>query len=176
MKSTLLFICSLLCLAFFSWQLMLTAAPIEPSKEAFEQVVDPQGAELLLKNQQGFNWIIGMTNMVLAFIGVAASFICLFLLRRPNTLHWFRVGLFGLNIIIMLTCATLFCVTMVETMQATPQCLKLCWPWQDSFWIHAIHRVQQAGMFLGLCCGMLGGVNCTAFYYSHARRRMYYSN
>ena len=54
MKSTLLFICSLLCLAFFSWQLVQTGQPIEPSKDAYEQVMDAKAAELLLKDQQGY--------------------------------------------------------------------------------------------------------------------------
>lgn len=176
MKSTLLLICTLLCLAFFSWQLVLTAAPVEPSKEAFEQVVDPQGAALLLKNQQGFNWGVGMLNMTVAGVGAFCSIICLFLLRKPAVLHWFRIGLFGANVLIVLACATLFCVTLVETLQPEPHCLKLCWPWQDSFWDHAIKHVQQAGMFLGLCCGMLGSVNCAAFYLERARRRQYYKD
>ena len=176
MKSTLLFICSLLCLAFFSWQLVLTGAPMEPSQEAFAQVVDPKGAELLLKNQQGFNWGVGMLNLMLAGVASLGSIICLFLLRKPTVLHWFRLGLFVANVLIMLACATLFCVTLIETMQPEPQCMKLCWPWQNSFWEHALKHVQQAGMFLGLCCGMLSGVNCTAFYLARARRRMYYGD
>ncbi len=173
MKSTLLFICSLLCLAFFSWQLVQTGQPIEPSKDAYEQVMDAKAAELLLKDQQGFNWIVGMLNLVMASVATVVAFCSLFLLRKPALLHWLRLGLFFANILIVISCAILFGVTLVETMQPTPRCLGPVWPWTSSFWEHAIKHVQQAGMFLGLCCGMLGGVNCAAFYYARARRRMY---
>lgn len=173
MKSTLLLICSLLCLAFFSWQLVLTGQPIEPTADATQQVLDAQGAAALLQSQQSFNRGVGMLNMVVAGLAAVLAFICLFLLRRPSALHGFRLALFIANVIIVISCATLFGVTLVETMQPMPRCLRPVWPWTASFWEHAIKHVQQAGMFLGLCCGMLGGVNCTAFYYARARRRMY---
>ena len=173
MKSTLLFICSLLCLAFFSWQLVQTGLPLEPTKDAFEQVKDAKAAEQLLLSQQNFNWGVGMLNLAVAAVAALVAVFSLVLLRKPAALHWIRVGLFSANVVIVLSCLTLFGVTLVETMQPMPRCLGPVWPWTHSFWEHSIKHVQQAGMFLGLCCGMLGGVNCTAFYYARARRRLY---
>lgn len=120
MKSTLLFICSLLCLAFFSWQLVQTGLPLEPTKDAFEQVKDAKAAEQLLLSQQNFNWGVGMLNLAVAAVAALVALFSLFLLRKPAALHWIRVGLFSANVVIVLSCVTLFGVTLVETMQPMP--------------------------------------------------------
>ena len=173
MKSTLLFICSLLCIAFFSWQLVVTGAPLPPSEEAFSQVIDAKAAEALLLSQQHFNSGVGILNLSLAVAAILAAVLSLFFLRRPRPLKWFRGSLLTANIIILITCAVLFLITLMESMQSTPQCLTLVWPWKHSFWEIAISHVQQAAMFLSLCGGMLSGVNCAAFYLFYRRREMY---
>lgn len=173
MKSTLLFICSLLCLVFFSYQLIQTGAPLPPSEAAFSQVVNPKEAEALLLSQQSFNSGTGTLNIALAGAALAAAFVSLFFLRRPKVLRWFRGGLLTANILILISCLVLFGITLIESTQPTPQCLELVGLWQNSFWAIAIKHVQQAGMFLGLCCGMLSGVNCTAFYLFYRRRQIY---
>ena len=173
MKSTLLFICSLLCIAFFSWQLVITGNHLPPSADAFSQVVDAKAAEALLLSQQSFNSGVGILNLCLTVLAMLASVLSLFFLHTPRPLKWLRGSLLTANIIILISCVVLFLITLMESMQHTPQCLALVWPWKHSFWEIAIKHVQQAGMFLGLCCGMLGGVNCAAFYYARARRRMY---
>lgn len=173
MKSTLLFICSLLCLAFFSWQLVMTGIPLPPSEEAFVQVADPKAAAILLQSQQGFNSWVGTLNLVLSGLAVVVASVSLFFLRKPRPLRWFRAVLLTANIIVLLACLILFGITLMESMQAEPACLQLVHPWQNSFWARAIKHVQQAGMFLGLCCGMLSGVNCAAFYLFYRRRQVY---
>ena len=173
MKSTLLLICSLLCLAFFSWQLVATGAPLPPNQEAFEQVVDARAAEALLLSQQGFNSGVGMLNLWLALVALAAAVTSIFFLKMPRVLRWFRGGLLTANIIVLLACLSLFLLTLLESMQPEPQCMQLVHPWKFSFWAQALQHVQQAAMFLSLCCGMLSGVNCTAFYLFHRRREMY---
>ncbi len=173
MKSTLLFICALLCLIFFSWQLVATGAPLPPSPEAFEQVVAPKDAEAILLSQQSFNNWVGVLNLWLAGLALAAAFASLFFLQKPRILRWFRGGLLAANIIILIACIILFLVTLIESTQPDPQCLQLVYPWQNSFWSRAIKHVQQAAMFLSLCCGLLSGVNCTSFYLFYRRRQIY---
>lgn len=173
MKSTLLFICSLLCIAFFSWQLVITGDPLPPSEEAFSQVNDAKAAEALLLSQQSFNSGVGILNLSLAALAITASVVSLFFLNKPRQLKWFRGGLITANIIILIASAVLFLITLMESMQTTPQCLTLVWPWKHSFWEIAIKHVQQAAMFLSLCGGMLSGVNCAAFYLFYRRREMY---
>ena len=173
MKSTLLFICALLCLIFFSWQLVATGTPLPPSAEAFEQVVEPKAAESILHSQQSFNNWVGVLNLWMAGLALAAAFASLFFLQKPRTLRWFRGGLLAANIIILIACITLFLVTLIESNQPEPQCLQLVYPWQNSFWSRAIKHVQQAAMFLSLCCGLLSGVNCTSFYLFYRRRQIY---
>lgn len=173
MKSTLLFICSLLCLAFFSWQLVVTGDPLPPDPEAFEQVVNPREAEALLLSQQAFNSGVGLLNLWLSVVALAAAITSIFFLRKPRILRWFRGGLLTANIIVLMSCLSLFLLTLLESMQPDPQCLQLVHPWKVAFWTQALKHVQQAGMFLSLCCGMLSGVNCTAFYLFHRRRQIY---
>ncbi len=173
MKSTLLFICSLLCIAFFSWQLVITGDPLPPSEEAFSQVIDAKAAEALLLSQQSFNSGVGILNFSLAALAITASVVSLFFLNKPRLLKWFRGGLITANIIILIACAVLFLITLLESMHTTPQCLTLVWPWKHSFWEIAIRHMQQAAMFLSLCGGMLSGVNCAAFYLFYRRREMY---
>ena len=173
MKSTLLFICSLLCIAFFSWQLVITGNHLPPSADAFSQVVDAKSAEALLLSQQSFNSGVGILNLSLTALAMLASILSLFFLRQPRPLKWFRGSLLTANIIILISCVVLFLVTLMESIQHTPQCLTLVWPWKHSFWEIAIKHVQQAAMFLSLCCGMLSGVNCAAFYLFYRRREMY---
>ena len=173
MKSTLLFICALLCIAFFSWQLVVTGNPLPPSEEAFSQVVDARAAEALLLSQQSFNSGVGILNLCLAALAMLAALMSVFFLHKPRLLKWFRGGLLTANIVILIACALLFLITLMESMHHTPQCLTLVWPWKHSFWEIAIKHVQQSAMFLSLCCGMLGGVNCAAFYLFYRRREMY---
>lgn len=173
MKSTLLLICTLLCLVFFAVQIMHTGQPIPPTAEAFEQVVAPREAEAYLADQQSFNSAIGIVILSLASLALVGAFTCLFFLGNEPAMRCFRVGLMVANILIFISCATLFGVTLLETMQPTPQCLQLRWPHLESFWAQAIKHVQQAAMFLGLCCGMLSGVNCMAFYLFYRRQNMY---
>lgn len=173
MKSTLLFICSLLCLVFFSWQLVVTGDPLPPSPEAFEQVADPKGAEAMLLAQQNFNSMVGVLNLWLAVLALLAAFASLFFMGKPRILRWFRGGLLSANIIVLIACLVLFLITLVESTQPDPQCLQLVYPWQNSFWSRALKHVQQAAMFLSLCCGLLSGVNCMAFYLFHRRREIY---
>lgn len=173
MKSTLLFICSLICLAFFSMQLVMTGEPLVPSAEAFEQVANPKEAEALLLSQQNFNSGVGTLNFWLSCIALVVAVISLIFLRHPRILRWFRGILLTANIIILISCITLFLITLLETMHPDPQCLQLVWPWRNSFWAQALKHVQQASMFLSLCCGMLSGVNCSAFYFFYRRRQMY---
>lgn len=173
MKSTLLFLCSLLCLVFFSWQLILTGNHLPPSEEAFAQVVNAREAEALLLSQQAFNSGVGILNLSLAVLAILAAFASLFFLQKPRILRWFRGSLLTANIIILISCLLLFLLTLLESMHAMPPCMELVWPWKHSFWELAIKHVQQAAMFLGLCCGMLSGVNCAAFYLFHRRQQMY---
>lgn len=173
MKSTLLFICSLLCLAFFSVQLVATGEALPPSADAFGQVVNPKESEALLLGQQSFNSGVGMLVLVLSILALCAAVVSLFFLHKPRVLSWFRGGLLATNIIVLTACAVLFILTLMESMQPEPQCLQLVWPWKHSFWAQAIKHVQQAGMFLSLCCGMLSGVNCTSFYLFYRRRQIY---
>lgn len=173
MKSTLLFICSLLCLVFFSCQLVVTGDPLPPNQEAFEQVVNPQEAEALLLSQQSFNSGVGALNLWMAGLALVAAITSIFFLHKPRLLHWFRIGLLTANIIILLACMLLFLLTLMESMQPEPACLQLVHPWKYSFWAQALKHVQQAAIFLSLCCGMLSGVNCTAFYLFHRRCQMY---
>ena len=90
MKSTLLFICSLLCLAFFSVQLV---EALPPSADAFGQVVNPKEAEALLLGQQSFNSGVGMLVLVLSILALCAAVVSLFFLHKPRVLRWFRGGL-----------------------------------------------------------------------------------
>ncbi len=173
MKSTLLFICSLLCLLFFSTQLIATGDPLPPGEDAYSQVIDPKAAEAFLLSQQSFNTGVGTLNLILAAMALAAAVTCMFLLNKPRILRWFRVGLLISNVVILVSCLVLFFITLVESTQPDPQCLQLVFPWQNSFWAQAIKHVQQAAMFLSLCCGMLSGVNCMAFYLFHRRRQIY---
>lgn len=174
MKSTLLFICSLLCLCFFSWQLVLTGSSLgTPPEDAWQQVVDAREAAHLVEAQQACNAGFGMLNLIFAGAAAVVAVGCLFVLRRQRVLHWLRAGLLLANIIILLACVALFGLTLMETLQPTPQCMQLRWPWQESYWAQALQHTQQAAMFLGLCCGMLSGVNCAAFYLFHRRREQY---
>ena len=173
MKSTLLLICTLLCLIFFSLQIIQTGQPIPHSAEAYEQVVAPQAAEAYLADQQSFNSAMGIVILSLSSLALAAAFICLFFLHNASAMRWFRLGLMTANVLILLVCAALFGVTMLETMHPEPQCLQLRWPHLESFWSQAIKHVHQAAMFLGLCCGVLSGVNCMAFYLFYRRQNMY---
>ena len=174
MKSTLLLICSLLCLLYFAVQIMFSGINlvIRPD-EACSQVVNPDAAAALLHSQEKFNMVCGFWLCGLTGISLLACIVSLLFLRRQRVLRWFRGGLLLANIIILLTCGILFFVCMLESMQPEPECLKLVWPWQDSYWAKNIRHTQQAGMFLGLCCGMLSGVNCMAFYLFYRRRKHY---
>lgn len=174
MKSTLFLICSLLCLLYFSVQIMFSGVDfVIPPDEAYAQVVNPNAASSLLSSQESFNLTCGLCLCGLTSISLLASIVSLLFLRSPRVLRWFRGGLLLANIITLLTCGILFFICMMESMQPEPECLKLVWPWQDSYWAKSIRYTQQAGMFLGLCCGMLSGVNCMAFYLFYRRRKAY---
>lgn len=174
MKSTLFLICSLLCLLYFSVQIMFSGVNVVITPdEAYSQVANPEAASALLSSQESFNLVCGLWLCGLAAISLLASIVSLLFLRRQRVLRWFRGSLLLANIIILLTCGILFFVCMLESMQPEPECLKLVWPWQDSYWAKSIRYTQQAGMFLGLCCGMLSGVNCMAFYLFYRRRKSY---
>ena len=176
MKSTLLLICSLLCLLFFS--LLIVAAGVSdvtPTEDAYSQVVNPEAACAYLRDQESFNRVMGGIIAALSSMGALAALVSLVFLRKERILVWFRLALLLANICIMLTCAILFFVTLMETTQPTPEFLRLCRPWLDSYWARAIQQTQQSALFLGLCCGMLSGVNCMSFYFHH-RRRTYYNS
>ena len=175
MKSTLLLICSLLCLLFFS--LLIVAAGVSdvtPTEDAYSQVVNPEAACAYLRDQESFNRIMGYILAGLSSLGILTAIPSLAFLRKERVLVWFRLILLLANICILLTCAVLFFVTLMETTQPTPGFLRLCRPWLDSYWARAIQQTQQSALFLGLCCGMLSGVNCMSFYFHH-RRRTYYN-
>ncbi|MBO5684521.1 MAG: hypothetical protein J6R92_06185 [Akkermansia sp.] len=176
MKSTLLLTCSLLCLLFFS--LLIVAAGISditPPEDAYSQVVNPEAASAYLQDQEAFNRVIGYILAVFSSLGVLTALTSLIFLRKERILVWFRVALLLTNVCLMLTCAVLFFVTLMETTQPTPEFLRLCRPWLDSYWARAIQQTQQSALFLGLCCGMLSGVNCMAFYFFQ-RRVNYYNS
>ena len=176
MKSTLLLICSLLCLFFFAMLIVASGiADFTPPEDAYTQVVNPQAAAAYLEDQESFNRIIGYIVATLSALGALTAFFSMFFLRKERILVWFRVVLLLANISIMLTCTVLFFVTLMETTQPTPDFLRLCRPWLDSYWARAIQQAQQSALFLGLCCGMLSGVNCMSFYFFH-RRRTYYND
>lgn len=174
MKSTLLFICSLLCLLFFAVHITISGLNLTiPPDEAWVQVVNPAEAREYLSGQEKFNFLMGTVVTGVAGIALIAAIISLLFLRKQQILRWFRAGLLLANIIILLTCAGLFCVTLAENMKAEPDCMQLCHPWMNSYWSSAVKHTQQAAMFLSLCCGMLSGVNCMAFYLFYRRRAQY---
>ena len=176
MKSTLLLICSLFCLLFFAMLIVASGvADFTPPEDAYTQVVNPQAAAVYLQEQETFNRVIGIIIATLSVSGVLAAFVSLFFLKKERILVWFRVALLLGNIFTMITCAVLFFVTLIETTQPTPEFLRLCRPWLDSYWARAIQQAQQSALFLSLCCGMLSGVNCMSFYFFH-RRRTYYND
>lgn len=174
MKSTLLLICTLLCLLFFAVHLSIAGLSITiPPDEAWVQVVNAHEASSYLHNQEHFNFLMGTIVAGVAGISVVAAIISLLFLRKQHILRWFRAALLLANIIILLTCAGLFFITLTESMQAEPACMQLCSGWQTSYWSKAVRQTQQAAMFLSLCCGMLSGVNCMAFYLFYRRRAQY---
>lgn len=174
MKSTLLFICSLLCLLFFAVHITISGLNLSvPPDEAWVQVVDPNAAREYLSAQERFNFLMGTVVTGVASMALMAAIISLLFLRKQYILSWFRAGLLLANIIILLTCAGLFCITLAETTQPEPACMQLCHPWMNSYWSAAVKHTQQAAMFLSLCCGMLSGVNCLAFYLFYRRRAQY---
>lgn len=174
MKSTLLFICSLLCMLFFAVHLTISGLSLTiPPDEAWVQVVNSREASRFLHDQESFNMVMGTIITGITGVAVMAAIISLFFLRKQSILRWFRCGLLLANIAILITCGILFSVTLVETMQPEPACMQLCWPWQTSYWAKAVKHVQQSAMFLGLCCGMLSGVNCCAFYLFYRRLERY---
>lgn len=174
MKSTLLFICSLLCLLFFAVHITLSGVSLTiPPDEAWVQVANANAAAEYLHCQEAFNLTMGMIIAGVTSLALLGAIISLLFLRKEHILRWFRVGLLGANIIVLITCAALFFITLVESMQPEPDFFTLSWPWQTSYWAQAVKRTQQAAMFLGLCCGMLSCVNCAAFYLFYRRREMY---
>ncbi len=174
MKSTLLLICTLICLLFFTCHITLSGITLTiPPDEAWSQVVNANEASDILSGQCSFNISMGIIISGITGIALLGTIVSLFFLRKERILRWFRVGLLLANVIILLSSCILFCVTMVETMQPEPACMQLCWPWQTSYWEKALKHAQQAAMFLGLCCGMLSGVNCAAFYFFYRRQARY---
>lgn len=174
MKSTLLLTCSLLCLLFFAVHITLTGLNVAiPPDDAWVQVVDPQEASKFLHSQEKFNFLMGTTITGVGSIALMTAIVSMLFLRKQNILRWFRAGLLLANIIILLTSITLFGITLGETMQPEPACMQLCHPWLNSYWAIALKHTQQAAMFLGVCCGMLSGVNCAAFYLFYRRRAQY---
>ncbi len=174
MKSTLLLTCSLLCLLFFAVHITLTGLNVAiPPDEAWEQVVNPQEASEFLHSQEKFNFLMGTAITGVGGIALMAAIVSMLFLRKQKILRWFRAGLLLANIIILLTCIMLFGLTLGETMQPEPVCMQLRHPWLNSYWAIALKHTQQAAMFLGLCCGMLSGVNCAAFYLFYRRRSQY---
>lgn len=174
MKSTLLFICSLLCLLFFAVHITISGLNLTiPPDEAWAQVANPHAAREYLSSQEKFNFLMGTVVTGVTGIALMSAIISLLFLRKPHILCWFRIGLLLANVIVLLTCAGLFCITLAETMQPEPACMQLCHPWLNSYWSTAVKHTQQAAMFLSLCCGMLSGVNCMAFYLFYRRRAQY---
>ena len=174
MKSTLLLTCSLLCLLFFAVHITLTGLNVAiPPDEAWEQVVNPQEASEFLHSQEKFNFLMGTAITGVGSIALMAAIVSMLFLRKQKILRWFRAGLLLANIIILLTCIMLFGLTLGETMQPEPVCMQLRHPWLNSYWAIALKHTQQAAMFLSLCCGLLSGVNCMAFYLFHRRREIY---
>lgn len=174
MKTTLLLICTLLCLLYFSIRIVFTGMGIViPPDEAWTQVVDPEAAAAYLKDQQSFNYVMGCILAIISGIGLVITIISLIFLRKQRILVWFRAVLLVLNISILLASCVLFFVTLVESTQPDPAFLQLCRPWLDSFWARAIQVTQQSAQFLGFCCGILSGVNCMAFYFFYRRLHTY---
>lgn len=174
MKSTLLLTCSLLCLLFFAVHITLTGLNVAiPPDEAWAQVVNARDASEYLHSQEKFNFLMGTIITGVGGIALMSAIVSLLFLRKQNILRWFRAGLLLANIIILLTCIMLFGITLGETMQPEPACMQLRHPWLNSYWAIAVKHTQQAAMFLALCCGMLSGVNCAAFYLFYRRRAQY---
>lgn len=174
MKTTLLLICTLLCLLFFSIQLNMTGANLAPApEEAYTQVVNPEAAREHLQAQISFNSVIGSILSICSAIGLLFTLVSLFFLHRQRALSRFRVALLLVNICILITSAILFFVTLIETTQPEPVFMQLCRPWLDSYWARAVQHTQQTAMFLGFCCCILSGVNCMAFYFFYRRRQLY---
>ena len=175
MKSTLLFICSLFCLLFFTADIMTSGleSVLLPPDEAWSQVANPQEASVYLGAQCAFNFTMGAIMTGICGASVLGAIISLFFLKKQRILRWFRVGLLTANIIILLCCCILFGITLVETLQPEPACLQLIWPWKTSYWATAVHHTHQQAMFLSFCCGILSSVNCAAFYLFYNRQRLY---
>ena len=174
MKPTLLLICSLLCLFFFSLLIIASGSPDTlPPAEAYTQVEHPAAACDYLKEQESFNRISGYVLAGLSTLSILTALISLIFLRKRNILIWFRVILQLSNLIIMLTCGVLFIVTMIETTQPMPDFMKLCNQWTNSYWARTLQQTQQSALFLGLSCGMLSIVNCMAFYLFSRNRQSY---
>lgn len=175
MKTTLLLICTLLCLFFFSMQIITSGmvSSAIPPEDAFAQVVDPESAQAYLADQCTFNFVMGIILAAMSGIGLLITIASLFYLKKKRALVWFRAVLLALNICILLTSAILFFISLVESLQAEPAFLQLCRPWLDSYWARAIQLTQQSAQFLGFCCGILSGVNCMAFYFFYRRLNTY---
>lgn len=173
MKTTLLLICSLLCLLYFATQIIASGIPTVYPDEAANQVTDPVTAEAFVRSQESFNLVTGIWLSGVTSIALLASVISLVFLKKQRILRWFRAGLLLSNIVILITCSVLFFITLVESQQPEPACLKLVWPWLDSYFAKDLRQTQQLAMFLSLCCGMLSGVNCMSFYLFYRRRKYY---
>lgn len=177
MKSTLLLICTLLCLLFFSVHVFVSGLNLAvPPDEAWSQVVDANAARAYLDDQLSFNFVMGCILTTMSSVCLLTAIVSLFFLRLQRILAWFRASLLTLNIFLLLSSCVLFFVTLVETTQPDPACLQLCRPWLDSYWARAIQHTQQSALFLGFCCGMLSGVNIMAFYFFYRRRQLYGDN
>ena len=173
MKPTLLLICSLLCLFFFSLLIIASGSPDTPPAEAATQVENPTAACAYLQEQETFNRISGYVLAGLSTLSILTALVSLIFLSKRDILIWFRVIMQLSNLIIMLTCGILFIVTMIETTQPMPDFMKLCNHWTNSYWARELQQTQQSALFLGLSCGMLSIVNCMAFYLFNRNRQSY---
>ena len=78
MKSTLLFICSLLCMLFFAVHLTISGLSLTiPPDEAWVQVVNSREASRFLHDQESFNMVMGTIITGITGVAVMAAIISL---------------------------------------------------------------------------------------------------